>query len=64
MTDGQQQIDYKNKAKGFWITHKVSKKIKDIEIGEEIDFEDLEFEVLEMKKNVVKIRNLILYLHS
>ena len=33
--------------------------MKDIEIGEEIDFEDLEFEVLEMEKNVVTIRNII-----
>ena len=52
-----QQINpiQKRKPKDFGITYEVSKRIKDVEMEmeEEIDFEHLESEILEMEKNVV-----------
>ena len=37
----------------FRITYEVRKRINDVEMKEEIDFEHLESEILEMGKNVV-----------
>ena len=42
----------KNKAKDFWNYLQIRKRIKDVKIKKEFDFEHLESEVLEMEKNV------------
>ena len=58
----QQQINpiQKRKPKDFGITYEVSKRIKDVEMEmeEEIDFEHLESEILEIEKNVVTNKEL------
>ena len=56
----QQQINsiQKRKPKDFGISYEVSKRIKDVEMEEEIDFEHLESEILEMEKNVVTNKEL------
>ena len=53
--DNQEQINsiQKKKPKDFLITYEVSKRIEDVKMEEEIDFEGLESEILEMEKNVV-----------
>ena len=56
----QQQINpiQKRKPKDFGITYEVSKRIKDVEMKKEINFEHLESEILEMEKNVVTNKEL------
>ena len=41
---------HKMKPKDLWITHEVSKTIKDVEKEWEIDFESIWFEVLKKEK--------------
>ena len=50
--DHQQQINFKEKRKpkDFGITYEVRKRIKDVEMEEEIDFECLESEILKWRK--------------
>ena len=40
----------KKKSNGLGVTHEVRKIIKDLKIEEKIDFEGLEFDVIEMEK--------------
>ena len=42
----------------FGITYEVQKRIKDVELEEEIDFEHMEPEILEIEKNVVTNKEL------
>ena len=51
-------ILYKNEAKGFWNTYEIRKRIKDVKMKKEIDFEHLESEILEIEKNVVTNKEL------
>ena len=51
-------ILYKNEAKGFWNYLRIRKRIKDVKMKKEIDFEHLESEILEMEKNVVTNKKL------
>ena len=46
------------KPKDFGITYEIRKRIKDVKMKKEIDFEHLEFEILEMEKNVVTNKEL------
>ena len=46
-------IQYKNEAKGFWNYLRNKKRIKDVKMKKEIDFEHLESVILEIEKNVV-----------
>ena len=46
-------ILYKKEAKGFGITYEIRKRIKDVKMKKEIDFEHLESEILEIEMNVV-----------
>ena len=46
------------KPKDFGITSEIRKRIKDVKMKKEIDFEHLESEILEIEKNVVKIKEL------
>ena len=41
------------KPKDFGITYEIRKRIKDVKMKKEIDFEHLESEILEIEKNVV-----------
>ena len=41
------------KPKDFRITYEIRKRIKDVKMKKEIDFEHMEAEILEMDKNVV-----------
>ena len=52
MVDHQQQINYKHKRKpkDLGINHEVSKTIKDKEMEENFDVENMEFGVFEMEK--------------
>ena len=51
-------ILYIRMPKDFGITYDVRKRIKDVEMKKEIDFEHLESEILEMEKNVVTNKEL------
>ena len=51
-------ILYKNEARGFWNYLRSRKRIKDVEMEQEINFEHLESEILEMEKNVVTNKEL------
>ena len=57
-------ILYKNEAKGFWNTYEIRKRIKDVKMKKEIDFEHLESEILEMEKMLWQKLNLNLLLHN
>ena len=58
-SDDQEQINpIKKENKGFWNYLRSKKGIKDVEIEEEIDFEYLESEILEMERNVVTNKEL------
>ena len=52
------------KPNDFGITYEIRKRIKDVKMKKEIDFEHLEYEILKMEKNVVTIKNLNLLLHN
>ena len=41
------------KPKDFGVTYEIRKRLKDLKINKEIDFEHLESEILEIDKNVV-----------
>ena len=58
--DDQEQINFmqKRKPKNFGITYEIRKRIKDVKMKKEIDFEHLESEILEMEKNVVTNKEL------
>ena len=58
--DDQEQINskQKRKTKDFGITYEIRKRIKDVKIKKEIDFEHLESEILEIEKNVVTNKEL------
>ena len=47
-----------NMPKIFGITYEIRKRIKDVKVKKEIDFEHLESEILEMEKNVVTNKEL------
>ena len=51
-------ILYNKKPKDFGITYEIRKRIKDVEMKKEIDFEHLESEILEIEKNVVTNKKL------
>ena len=53
--DHQEQINsiQNRKPKDFGITYEVRKRIKDVEMELEIDFEHLESKILEIEKNVL-----------
>ena len=54
-------ILYKNEAKGFWNylrNKKKNKRWEDEKMRKEIDFENLESEILEMERNVVTNKEL------
>ena len=55
----QNQFYAKRKPKIFEITYEIRKRIKDVKMKKEIDFEHLESEILEMEKNVVANKELI-----
>ena len=46
------------KPKDFGITYEIKKRIKDVKMKKEIDFEHLESEILEIEKNVVTNKEL------
>ena len=46
------------KPKDFGITYEIRKRLKDVKMKREIDFEHLESEILEMEKNVVTNKEL------
>ena len=46
------------KPKEFGNTYEIRKRIKDVKMKKEIDFEHLESEILEMEKNVVTNKEL------
>ena len=46
------------KPNDFGITYEIRKRIKDVKMKKEIDFEHLESEILEMEKNVVTNKEL------
>ena len=46
------------KPKDFRITYEIRKRIKDVKMKKEIDFEHLESEILEMEENVVTNKEL------
>ena len=46
------------KPKDFGIIYEIRKRIKDVKMKKEIDFEHLESEILEMEKNVVTNKEL------
>ena len=46
------------KPKDFGITYEIRKRIKDVNMKKEIDFEHLEYEILEMEKNIVTNKEL------
>ena len=46
------------KPKDFGITYEIRKRIKDVEMKKEIDFEHLKSVIIEIDKNVVKIKEL------
>ena len=48
----------KKKPKDFGITYEIRKRIKDVEMKKEIDFELMESEILEMEKIVVTNKEL------
>ena len=48
----------KRKQKIFGITYEIRKRINDVKMKKEIDFEHLESEILEMEKNVVTNKEL------
>ena len=48
----------KRKPKIFEITYEIRKRIKDVKMKKEIDFEHLESEILETEKNVVTNKEL------
>ena len=52
------------KPKDFGITYEIRKRIKDVKMKKEIDFEHLESEILEMEKMLWQIKNLNLLLHN
>ena len=58
--DDQEQINSmeKRKPRIFGITYEIRKRIKDVKMKREIDFEHLESEILEMEKNVVTNKEL------
>ena len=58
--DHQEQINsmQKRKPMDFGIAYEIRKRIKDVEMEEEIDFIHLETEILEMEKNVVTNKEL------
>ena len=58
LTINNKLILYKNEAKGFWNYLRNKKRIKDVKMEKEIDFEHLESEILEIEKNVVTNKEL------
>ena len=58
--DDQKQINslHKRKPLIFGITYEIRKRIKDVKMKKEIDFEHLESEILEKEKNIVTNKEL------